>query len=84
MAVQVQLRDPNKEFMEAHQQITAPRVHVGHPADPGHSPRQRLPAFFVQVESQNLHALALPPYTEQLLITKYKHIKQQDLHGSLK
>jgi hypothetical protein len=29
MAVRVQLRDPNVAFMEAHHQITAPRLHAG-------------------------------------------------------
>jgi hypothetical protein len=33
---------------------------------------QRLPAFFVQLESQDLRALAVPLAMEQLLIKKYK------------
>ena len=72
IAIRVQLRGPNVGFMEAHWQITALRLHAGHPADLGHAARQHLPVFFVQVESQDLRALAVPPYMEQLLITKYK------------
>jgi hypothetical protein len=58
--------------MEVHRQITTLRLHAGHPADLGHAARQRLPAFFVQVESHDLHALAVLSYMEQPLITKYK------------
>jgi hypothetical protein len=50
--------------MEAHRKITAPRVHVGRPADLGHGPR--LPASFVQLESHDLTALVVPPYMEHL------------------
>ena len=71
-AVRVQLRDANAGFIAAYHEIYAPRVHAGRPANLGHGPRDRLPAFFVQVSSQDLLALAVPPFMEQLLIRKYK------------
>ena len=70
--MRVQLRDANAGFIAAYHEIYAPRVHAGRPANLGHGPRDRLPAFFVQVSSQDLLALAVPPFMEQLLIKKYK------------
>jgi hypothetical protein len=64
-AVRMQLRDANEGFMEAHRQVTAPRTHAGRLTDPGHGPRQRLPVFYVQLESQDLRAITMPPYMEQ-------------------
>jgi hypothetical protein len=58
--------------MEVHRQITTLRLHAGHPADLGHAPRVRVSAFFVQLERQDLIALAVPPYLKQHLISKYK------------
>ncbi|KAK1645119.1 hypothetical protein QYE76_062924 [Lolium multiflorum] len=57
--------------------VTEPRVNAGHPANLGHGLRERLPTFFLQLESQDIYALAVPPAMEHLLIKKYK-LKNND------
>ena len=58
--------------MDAKCQVYEPRVHARLPAQLGHGPRERIPAFFVQVESQDVLALTVPPVTEKPQIKKYK------------
>jgi hypothetical protein len=48
IADRVELRDPNEEFMESYRQVYELKVHAGHPANLGHGPRERLPAFLAQ------------------------------------
>ena len=71
-AVRVQLRDANAGFIAAYHDIYAPRAHASRNPQLGHGPRDRLPAFFTQVSSQDLLVLTVPPFMEQLLIKKYK------------
>ena len=68
----VQLRDNNAAFVDAYHEIYAPKVHVGRPANLGHGPMERLPAFYMQLESPDVLALSVPPATEKLLVQKYK------------
>jgi hypothetical protein len=50
--------------MDAYRQVYAPRVDAGRPAELGHGPKERVHAFFVQVESQDLLAVTVPPVME--------------------
>jgi hypothetical protein len=72
----VQLRDTNVALLAAYRNIMAPRVHAGRPAHLGHDPRERLPAFFVQVSSTDVLTMSVPPAMELPLIKKYKMKKE--------
>lgn len=71
IVVRVQLHGPNKAFLAVYHEVYAPRVHVGRPPQLGHGPREKLHAFFMQVESQGLLALIVTPVMEYPLIKKY-------------
>ena len=72
--MRVQVRDPNVALMDAYDAIYAPKVHAGRPAHLGHGPRERLPAFYVQLEAQDLKALAVPRSMEQPLKIGRAHV----------
>jgi hypothetical protein len=64
MAPRVQLRDNIVALLALYRAITMPKVHASHPAHLGHSLREKLPSFFVQVSSTDLLTMSVPPATE--------------------